>query len=772
MSANASSASAPRQGAPLHEILARHRQVVRVFLAGFSATREVLDLAEQSVWSGWADQTRLPAATSDIDVQAVLLESAQRELTHQLNALAQQAIVGKDPLLHLLAQGGLEQLQGRSGFGRGIGAQIQGGLGAITAEERALLHARYKDKLPNRIIARSRGWSTGRVEAQLVLLREALDGSLVDTPSVGKEGIVPTLIEEFLSGTMDAPSRALLAETIMTDLTVAARFERQVRVDLVLTEILSPPSDQDLLTVIEQVTPKVAPQSGAPPVRPANSSRHRTSGDAGDQRKSSPIPVRRSQRRSPAVTWSIVAVLAATISITGMILASASRQQSSPSHPAATRTDGAATSSHQSPHARDPSLPPASAFPGRPDQAAEPLLAQSPRPATVAATPGIVPLAESPTLPERPATPGPPPSSEPVASAPIAASPALAPPVMPVPLAITPPAGQGPGTGPTFVKGIHFGGEAVTIDGHRWLSEKQAIKEGMVIRNGRRILANVAPIPAVDAETKAMFSAGVTAIRNEPLTMSLKLPNGDYDAYVFVMENLRSNSRLLDVEMGGKALAGIGDLPLGGWSKYGPCKVTVKDGTLDIIAKSRTGTPMLMGLALYQSSVSQAYLADFGDGTAKNWAPSDGTWSCADGHYLHTSNQGVEMSLYLGATWSDVRFSASLFPHFDNAYGIVLDALDAQGYLAISITATTATIFRMAHGVKTQIASAPCTGTGQWKWSTIEVTQAGTSLSVSINNAPVFANLAIGEPHVGFIGLFTEWNPVDFAKISVAATGR
>jgi hypothetical protein len=774
LAANVSSgpSSTLRLGVPLLEFLARHRQAVRIVLAGVAATRDTLDQAERSVWSTWAAQPGAPGAPGAPEVQAALLQSARTAITQQLDALAQQAIASRDPLLHLLAQGGLEKLLARAGTGDGIGAQIQARLEVMPAEDRALLHARYTDRLPNSVIARSRGWSTGRVDAQLVLAREVLDGSLIDTPPDGKEGIVPTLIEEYLVSTLDAPSRALLAERVMSDLPVAARFARQVRLDLVLTEVLSPPSDQDLHTLLDQLSPDSAQPSGAPPVRPAISSRQRTSADVGDLRKAGHVPLRRGQRRSQTLTWSIVGGLAATIAISGILLATASRTPATPGHPGVGRTEVATPSPQNRPSIHDAPPQPPPAHASGPELAAEPPLAHGPLAAPAALTPPAGPLPASPPLPEHTATPIPAPPSEPTAGIPNPAPSAVTTPVTPPPRGVSAPAAGGPAAGSTFVTGIHFGGEAVTIDGHRWLSEKQAIDEGMAIRNSRHTLATITPIPAVDAETKAMLTGGVAAARNEPLAMSLKLPNGGYEAYVYLMETLRSSSRLLDVEVGGETLAGIGDLPLGGWSKYGPCAVTVTNGTLEISAKARKGTPVLMGLALYRTAVVQTYQADFSDGTAKDWAASGGAWSCADGHYLHTSNQGVELSLYNGATWSDIRFSASMFPHFNNAYGVVFDAQDAQEYVAISVNATTATLFRMAHGVRTQIAEAPCAGSGQWKWSTIAVTQAGTSVSVSINNAPVFTSIAIGEPHSGKIGLFTDWNPVDFDKITVIATGK
>ncbi len=321
----------------------------------------------------------------------------------------------------------------------------------------------------------------------------------------------------------------------------------------------------------------------------------------------------------------------------------------------------------------------------------------------------------------------------------------------------------------------------MTVDGNRWQAQRQAEDEGLTLKNARRVMVSLAPSPAVDADMRSLLISGITAAKSEPLSISLALPDGEYEVTAWMMENQRANSRLFDLDVGGTTLANVGDLPLGGWSAYGPCTTEVRGGRLEITSKARRGTPLLMGLAIQRTAASLAasaaasaksYVADFSGGAAKDWTALGGNWSVSNDQYHHDSAEGIHLSLYDGATWGDFVYSASLSPHYDNGYGLVFGAQDAQTYDALYLVKNTASLLRITKGAKTQIAQATCLGTGLYKWSEVAVTRSGSKVSVTINGIAVFTDVELGEPLSGKIGLHTEWNPVDFSKIRVGLPKR
>jgi hypothetical protein len=152
-----------------------------------------------------------------------------------------------------------------------------------------------------------------------------------------------------------------------------------------------------------------------------------------------------------------------------------------------------------------------------------------------------------------------------------------------------------------FVKGIDFSGDDAVVDSNKWLGQRQAeeAKEGLVIRNSRKVTGFVEPKPAVDAHVKAMLTGGIAASGKDPLTVEQRLPNGEYNVYVWIMETVVANSRSFDLAIGDETLTGIGELPINGWAKYGPLHAVVKNGLLEMVAKPRKGTPQLMGMAIF-----------------------------------------------------------------------------------------------------------------------------------------------------------------------------
>ncbi len=152
--------------------------------------------------------------------------------------------------------------------------------------------------------------------------------------------------------------------------------------------------------------------------------------------------------------------------------------------------------------------------------------------------------------------------------------------------------------------GINLAGGAVTIDGLRWLSFDEARSGGLSIAGGTSWSESYPPIsPAADADTRTMLQS--VWYRSGPpngqgFTLSQSIANGDYDVWVWAIENYQSGFRDVDLRLEGRTVAtAIGDLPLWNWRRYGPYRTTVADGALTIDALRRSkGDPLLAGVRI------------------------------------------------------------------------------------------------------------------------------------------------------------------------------
>jgi hypothetical protein len=154
-----------------------------------------------------------------------------------------------------------------------------------------------------------------------------------------------------------------------------------------------------------------------------------------------------------------------------------------------------------------------------------------------------------------------------------------------------------------FVKGINLNGEAVTIEGERWLSYAAALSSGLSISPEPEITAtNVQPRPPCDEDTSRMLNTAVFK-GSANLTVSQELSNGLYDVYLWVMENLDPDHRSFDVRIEGKSAArGVGARArLGDWAKLGPFRAPVADGSLTIELLQGRSDPHLMGIAIFSA---------------------------------------------------------------------------------------------------------------------------------------------------------------------------
>lgn len=153
---------------------------------------------------------------------------------------------------------------------------------------------------------------------------------------------------------------------------------------------------------------------------------------------------------------------------------------------------------------------------------------------------------------------------------------------------------------PTFYRGINFNGGVVTINGNVWQSYAAAVNGGLTTNANGFVNSKLTPTPQVDADTYAVLNTCIW-FNNADLHVDVPVANDTYDVYLWVLENYKSNVRAFDVRMEGAiAATGLATMPYLEWRRFGPYRVTVQDGLLDLDFLYRFGDPHIMGVELYR----------------------------------------------------------------------------------------------------------------------------------------------------------------------------
>ncbi len=153
-----------------------------------------------------------------------------------------------------------------------------------------------------------------------------------------------------------------------------------------------------------------------------------------------------------------------------------------------------------------------------------------------------------------------------------------------------------------FVVGINFGGQAVTIEGDRWLAFEAALAMGLSIPEVQTTHSYLRPNPEATYGISQMLNTAV--FKAKVIRLQHPLPDGPYELYLWVMENYQSDWHSLKVSTGDQVLApAIGQLKLGDWAKYGPYRVRVSQGRLDLTLTSNVvADAHLMGLSVFEAN--------------------------------------------------------------------------------------------------------------------------------------------------------------------------
>lgn len=158
----------------------------------------------------------------------------------------------------------------------------------------------------------------------------------------------------------------------------------------------------------------------------------------------------------------------------------------------------------------------------------------------------------------------------------------------------------GRNAGLALVRGIDLGGDAVDIDGGRWLSHDEAVAAGLALGPGKNTVEAVTLTPAADAGATQMLATAYEANQSE-LKLTQELPDGLYQVALWMTEGKTSFAHTCDLEVQSvKQSQPVGRLNKGAWAKYGPFTAKVKNQRLAVTLRAKGSVPpKLMGLAIY-----------------------------------------------------------------------------------------------------------------------------------------------------------------------------
>jgi hypothetical protein len=164
--------------------------------------------------------------------------------------------------------------------------------------------------------------------------------------------------------------------------------------------------------------------------------------------------------------------------------------------------------------------------------------------------------------------------------------------------------------GSRFVRGINFGGEAVTVDGHRWLGHRQALQAGMELAGGTQLAkARSITAPGLDYDLKSLLDCGLTA--SGPIRVFQSAPNGDYDVLLWISDDRGIRIEDLTVNIFNRAVAaGSSASGAASWRRLGPYRATVKNHRLEIGLTCPSST-ILAGMALSAVGAIEGGLAPY-----------------------------------------------------------------------------------------------------------------------------------------------------------------
>lgn len=220
---------------------------LRLALGAHLDQPSALITVEVAVWS--AVRARLGEWLTDVPFAQWLMQVAVDPVTAHLVQADRRSIDIQDALSHQIIE------QCREALADGSELQVfdlPDRVAALPETTRTVLLRRYRERQRPAALAASLMISETELATTLAAARAACDWRGLAQPPGPGDRLLPPLIEDWLNGTIDVDSRALLATNLGRDLERARQFARQVRVHLALSAALAPFSREDAVSITRQ----------------------------------------------------------------------------------------------------------------------------------------------------------------------------------------------------------------------------------------------------------------------------------------------------------------------------------------------------------------------------------------------------------------------------------------------------------------------------------------------------------------------------------------
>ncbi len=222
---------------------------LRAFIGTFAASPKMLEEVHANTWM----QVRREINTCPPSSQVVtwIRQRAMVVLKYHLENERNQAISAKDGLRHLIAQDGLESLQALLSPTNDGATHIHSQYPQLDETAQFLIHRRYNEKASlDELASDMQLKGPAEIAIKLFVARATLHWrSSKEDKKSPDDRLLPIAIEQHMAGTIANEARQELSQSLLKDLSRAASFTRQMRVDILLRAIFGDYSEKDALAL-------------------------------------------------------------------------------------------------------------------------------------------------------------------------------------------------------------------------------------------------------------------------------------------------------------------------------------------------------------------------------------------------------------------------------------------------------------------------------------------------------------------------------------------
>ncbi len=233
----------------IESLITQAGPAVRLFIAAYYFKPSAILLIERDAWKLIIKQ--LPHRPQQMQIDVWLARIVATPIRSHLQAVDQRAISAADTLTHQAVQ---ECLQALDQFNENDVLTLPKRFSQLAAPIRNLMEQRYRQQRSLDELAKGVPGGQGAVAVAILTARAQCDWRELAKPPSDDDKMMASLIEEWLTDTIDADSRALLTNHVGRNLERAAQVMRQMRVHVALATFFKPFTTDEVRTLARLAT--------------------------------------------------------------------------------------------------------------------------------------------------------------------------------------------------------------------------------------------------------------------------------------------------------------------------------------------------------------------------------------------------------------------------------------------------------------------------------------------------------------------------------------